>query len=52
MIDAEIIYTLFRTVPVHISEEPSEEVRHYSEDQRQRQKDLYDDLLAEQLEQM
>ena len=52
MIDTEIIYKLFLSVPVHLHEEPSEEVRHYSEDQRQRQKDLYDDLLAEQLEQM
>lgn len=52
MTDSEIVFALFRTVPVYASEERSEEIRHYSEDQRQSQKDLYDDLLAEQLEQM
>ena len=52
MIETEIVYAIFQTVPVRISEERSEEISHYSEDQRQRQKDLYDDLLVEQLEQM
>ena len=48
MMEPEVILALFR--PVHIREEP-EEVRQFSEDQRQRQQELINDLIAEQNEQ-
>ncbi len=50
MIDAEVINVFFRPTP--IDNEPPEENRQYSEEQRQRQKELQSDLLAEQIEQM
>ena len=49
MMDTELIFAIIR--PVHIREEPAEEIRLLSEYQRQQQKYLLEDLQAEQLEQ-
>lgn len=49
MNDTDFILALFH--PVHIREDPDNEVRQYSEELRQQQKELLADLIAEQNEQ-
>ena len=48
--DADIILALFR--PTQIREKPPDQVEPLTEDQRQRQRELLDDLHAEQIEKM
>ena len=50
MMDTELIFALFR--PVHIREDPAETMTHYIEDLRLEQRELLEDLQAEQTEQM
>ena len=50
MIDTEFYLAIFR--PVHIREDPSDKVGRYDEEQRKRQKELLEDLQAEQCERM
>ena len=50
MTDAELIIALFR--PVRITEEPPDEIGQCNEEQRRNQRELLDDLIAEQCERM